>query len=275
MNKNSIENEIKMIITGIKNGRVWYDFDNKTPTYVSDKLIYPHDKAAEIDMYIAKSFGEISQVDALTYEIAMPTIAKEEIALLAFTYGPTLRSPKSETPRETLYQFLVDYNLFHRLRQLCDDFMFLGGGQNHPLRNEGRNIAQTYIENIRNNRALIYSEMIANGVADSRWKREQIAYTIVKDIYNDAIYQYKSEWLGLQSIDIYIPSLKIGIEYQGLQHYLPVDIFGGNSGFQATMERDKLKREKCEANKVTLIEWSYNEPLTTEFIKEKISNYLQ
>lgn len=128
MNKNSIENEIKMIIKEIKNGRVWYDFDNKTPTYVSDKLIFPHDKAAEIDMYIAKSFGEISQVDALTYEIAMPTIAKEEIALLAFTYGPTLRSPKSETPRETLYQFLVDYNLFHRLRQLCDDFMFLGGG---------------------------------------------------------------------------------------------------------------------------------------------------
>lgn len=270
MNNYVVKNELAKVIQEIESGKIWLDFDNGTPPYVSKKLAYPHDKAAEIDMYIAKSFGEVTQIDALTYNIVMPTFEKEEIALLAFTYGQTLRTPYSKTPRESLHQFLVEYNLFHRLRQLCDDFMFLEGGQNHPLRDKGRDIANTYIKSIRKKRTVIHSEMIANGVAVNRWRNEQIAFTIIKDIYPDAIYQYKSGWLGQQSLDIYIPSIKVGIEYQGVQHFLPIDIFGAEKGLDATQIRDKKKKEKCLANGVYLIEWTFDEPLSADFIKEKI-----
>ena len=51
-------------------------------------------------------------------------------------------------------------------------------------------------------------------------------FKVVKKEYPDALYQYHSEWLGRQSLDIYIPSLRIGIEYQGIQHYEAVDYFG-------------------------------------------------
>lgn len=270
MNNCVVKNELVKTIQEIESGKIWLDFDNETPHYVSKKLAYPHDKAAEIDMYIAKSFGEITQVDALTYNIIMPTCEKEKIALLAFTYGQTLRTPYSKTPRESLHQFLVEYNLFHKLRQLCDDFMFLECGQNHPLRDKARDVANTYIKSIRKKRTVIHSEMIANGVAGNRWKNEQIAFTIIKEIYPDAIYQYKSSWLGQQSLDIYIPSIKVGIEYQGVQHFLPVDIFGAEKGLDETKSRDKKKKEKCYANGVHLIEWTYDEPLTGDFIKGKI-----
>lgn len=54
---------------------------------------------------------------------------------------------------------------------------------------------------------------------------ELTLYKIIKDIFKDAIYQYRTEWLGRQSIDIYIPSKKIAFEYQGEQHYNPIGIF--------------------------------------------------
>lgn len=44
---------------------------------------------------------------------------------------------------------------------------------------------------------------------------ETICYLAVKKYYPDAIHGYKAEWLGRREIDIFIPSLNIGIEYDG------------------------------------------------------------
>ena len=66
------------------------------------------------------------------------------------------------------------------------------------------------------------------------------------------IYQYKTKWLGLQSLDFYLPDYKIGIECQGGQHYFPVNWYGGEKGYQKIVERDKKKKIKCENNCVTL-----------------------
>ncbi|MGA7836511.1 MAG: hypothetical protein WB996_00970, partial [Ignavibacteriaceae bacterium] len=40
------------------------------------------------------------------------------------------------------------------------------------------------------------------------------------------------DWLGRQHLDIYFPQLNIGLEYQGAQHYEPIDFFGGQEAFE-------------------------------------------
>ena len=61
------------------------------------------------------------------------------------------------------------------------------------------------------------------------------------------------EWLGLQTLDFFLPKHNIAIECQGEQHYKPIDFFGGISGFEKTIERDKIKMNKCTEHLVKLI----------------------
>ena len=74
---------------------------------------------------------------------------------------------------------------------------------------------------------LMYSALLQNGKIPIRWKSEYRLYATVKKLYPDAVFQYAPDWLKRQKIDIYIPSLRIAIEYQGKQHYEPVEFFGG------------------------------------------------
>ena len=107
-----------------------------------------------------------------------------------------------------------------------------------------------------------YDKAVKAGITQRKWFNEYKLFETVSKQYSDAVFQYRSEWLDRQSLDIYIPSLKIGIEYQGQQHYKAVDFFGGEESFNAQIERDKRKREKCETNKVGLIYWRYETPIT-------------
>ncbi|GAB3644990.1 PDDEXK family nuclease [Ramlibacter alkalitolerans] len=55
-------------------------------------------------------------------------------------------------------------------------------------------------------------------------------------------------------LDGFNPYLAIAFEYQGPQHYRPVDIWGGEAKLQVQQERDALKRAQCEQAGVELIE---------------------
>lgn len=65
------------------------------------------------------------------------------------------------------------------------------------------------------------------------------------------------KWLGLQRFDIYFPKYNIAVEYNGIQHYIPIEHFGGEINFNKTQEMDKLKRKKCSENGCTLFEIPY------------------
>ena len=87
------------------------------------------------------------------------------------------------------------------------------------------------------------------------WVSETELFYKIKDTFTDyeVIHHGNPDWLGRQHLDIYFPILKIGIEYQGLQHYEPVEYFGGKEAFQKNVERDYKKRELCEINNCALI----------------------
>ena len=110
----------------------------------------------------------------------------------------------------------------------------------------------------------------------NKWKSEEFVYNITKKIYKDyqVIYQYKPYFLntggGGMSYDVYICGLKTAIEYQGKQHFEPVEYFGGAESFQGQQERDKLKAELSRENGVKLVYINYWEDITAELIRERV-----
>lgn len=65
-------------------------------------------------------------------------------------------------------------------------------------------------------------------------------------------------WLKNQRFDIYFPKYNIAVEYNGQQHYIPIEHFGGKLAFEDTLWRDELKRQKCKENNCILFEVKYD-----------------
>lgn len=61
------------------------------------------------------------------------------------------------------------------------------------------------------------------------------------------------KWLGRQHIDIFLPEINVGVEYQGSQHDQPIEYFGGQEAFERTKKRDIRKKQMCTRNGVRLI----------------------
>ena len=72
------------------------------------------------------------------------------------------------------------------------------------------------------------------------------------------IRQHKFDWLGRQSLDIYIPEYNVAIECQGEQHFEPID-FGNrgeewsNENLKHIQELDATKKLLCEEHNVKLL----------------------
>jgi hypothetical protein len=87
------------------------------------------------------------------------------------------------------------------------------------------------------------------------WISETELYYEVKHAFPkyQVVQHGRPSFLGKQHLDVYIPELMLGIEYQGKQHTAPVNIFGGEAGFAKIVELDTRKREVCEKNNLELI----------------------
>ena len=119
-------------------------------------------------------------------------------------------------------------------------------------------------------RTKIRTKLTAEGVIKPKWKHELSLFHAVRGLYPDTLYQYRPDWLGRQSLDLYIPSLSTAIEYQGVQHYLPVDFFGGEEALSQRRDLDRVKKELCEANSVRLIEWPYSLDPTEKNVRKML-----
>lgn len=61
------------------------------------------------------------------------------------------------------------------------------------------------------------------------------------------------------------------IEYDGKQHFEPIDFFGGVDGFKESKERDQIKNTYCNLHDIPLLRLPYT--LSTDEIKTKIYEY--
>lgn len=104
------------------------------------------------------------------------------------------------------------------------------------------------------------------------WTSETILFYIVQSMLDNVVMlrHYRSDFLNGLELDIYIPTLKLGIEYQGIQHFKPVSHWGGKEAFTMLQKRDKDKKKICEHLGIRLIYFKYNEELSDKFVAEKI-----
>lgn len=104
------------------------------------------------------------------------------------------------------------------------------------------------------------------------WISETIVFKIISLIFpNEKIVRHhRPDWLDNLELDIYIPNLCLGIEYQGQQHFKPIKAWGGEKALKGVQERDKKKARMCKDSGVTLIHINYTDPLTESFITKAI-----
>jgi hypothetical protein len=81
-------------------------------------------------------------------------------------------------------------------------------------------------------------------------------------------------WIGNQRLDINIPEIKLGIEYQGEQHFKAIDMFGGEDGLKKRKELDKEKLSKCKKNNVSLVYFTYKDGLSEKLVMTRLKKYL-
>ncbi len=67
-----------------------------------------------------------------------------------------------------------------------------------------------------------------------------------------------------------MPEYNTFIEYNGIQHYIMQNGFGGKLKFEAQVNRDNYLRKYCEENNIKLIEISYKEKDIIGYLKSKL-----
>jgi len=71
--------------------------------------------------------------------------------------------------------------------------------------------------------------------------------------------------------DFYLPDHNICIEYNGKQHYEPIDYCGGSETLKYIQNNDSIKKKFCDSNNIKYFEISYNEKNIDDLIKKELN----
>ena len=78
------------------------------------------------------------------------------------------------------------------------------------------------------------------------------------------VYDRQKKFAGCRNIfelpfDFYIPSMRTCIEFDGKQHFEPMEFFGGIPAYETLKINDNIKTEYCEDNYINLIRIRYDQ----------------
>lgn len=96
-------------------------------------------------------------------------------------------------------------------------------------------------------------------------KGEELVAHLLTDMHISFIKQYKFDaCVNPDSnfklpFDFYLPTYNCCIEYDGIQHFIPIEAWGGEEAFYKTQKRDNIKTLFCINNKVQLIRIPYTD----------------
>jgi len=131
-------------------------------------------------------------------------------------------------------------------------------------------VIENYIENS-------VREKLSVPLVGQKWKSETTLYNHIVSLFgkDNVIFHYRPDWLQGLEIDIFIPQISLGIEYQGIQHYQPQKHWGGKEAFTKRRLSDLRKKNICIENNINLIYFRYDEALEINIVKERLKYYLE
>lgn len=113
-------------------------------------------------------------------------------------------------------------------------------------------------------------------------KGEQFIENYLKSRHIKYMTQYKLNRVNSKVrkyflVDFYLPKHNLFIEYNGRQHYQPVEFFGGEKAFKIQSIRDSELREYCKKKHIQLLEIPYcvklNDSYLSNVLFQKLISY--
>lgn len=92
---------------------------------------------------------------------------------------------------------------------------------------------------------------------ESRLEKRVADFLIENEI--GFFHQKTFSWLknkSLLKLDFYIPKYNIAIECHGVQHFMPVERFGGKENYELAVKRDAIKNSLCAAHGIKILYFS-------------------
>ena len=109
----------------------------------------------------------------------------------------------------------------------------------------------------------ICRESLGERTISNYLKSKSIEYIRQKK-YDDCVFINKLPF------DFFIPKFNLIIEYDGIQHFIPIKQFGGEHEFSKTKIKDNIKNQYCINNNINIVRISYKDN-----ILDKLSNSIQ
>ena len=179
----------------------------------------------------------------------------------SFSFIEALKNMKGIPRKERLEKYMTYFSFEKYFREKDDVWRY----------------ADILLEKI-NNGEIDITERCTYTKPSYKWVTEELVLNIIRKLYKNytVIYQYKPFFLrssfgGQMSYDIFIQELNVAIEYQGQQHFEPIEYFGGVNAFEKTKIRDKEKKELSDKHNIKLIYINYDEVISPDLIQNKIN----
>lgn len=120
-------------------------------------------------------------------------------------------------------------------------------------------------ENTNNDRESFYKNHIdkLNNGNQTKLISQDIVKQVIEVLLGEEFVTVRPKWLNNPKtnrpleLDGYSEKLNIAFEYQGKQHYQPIEYFGGEESFKKLTENDSYKKLRCEELGIVLIEVPY------------------
>lgn len=181
---------------------------------------------------------------------------------------------------QNLIQALESWKRIKRQTRLEEYFTYFYFEKKFREKDDAWRYADTILEAAYNNK-FSNKERSTYTRPVNRWKTEETVYNVTKKLFSNykVIYQYRPFFLkskkgGQLSYDVFISGLNIAIEYQGKQHFEPIEFFGGKEAYEKNIERDKEKYDLSIQHGIKLIYLNYWENITPKLIREKVEEVL-
>lgn len=109
-----------------------------------------------------------------------------------------------------------------------------------------------------------------------RWISETMLFRVVQRLFSplEVLHRYRGKELQGLELDIWVPALRLGIEYQGEQHYKEIKAWGGLDGLKIRKANDARKRQLCAEAGYNLVEFVHSEKLSEEAVARKLQRFM-
>ena len=106
------------------------------------------------------------------------------------------------------------------------------------------------------------------------WVSELMMANVVRGLFpsSEILRHHRPDWLEGLELDVFLPAQRLGLEYQGQQHFHAIDAWGGQLALDRLKERDRRKAALCRQIGIALVHINYTDPITEEFIAAQISD---